>query len=359
MNQVNAAAGGAGKLLGAVGAGWAAWRHEGLAAMAIWVAVGNLLQSAILYLWSLRAGLHDLVDTAHVTGAAIREFARFCYAMFATQLGSLLITGLDMPVVAAFDFSAAAYYAIASTASNMLAVPQGAIVTSLIPVASGMSATGNPERLGAVVLRTTRYATAILCLLILPLLCALHPLLRVWVGADYAVHAERFAALLIVAQFVRLTLMPYAVIGFGAGQQDRMLASPIAEGIVNLGCSVVGAWLWGAIGVALGTLIGAIVGVFCHFGISMPKTGNMRFSRWMLLRGGLARPIAITIPAFLAAFWLARASAPEPVQLAFVPVAEIITAFILWRMNFTLAEREQMMVLAGRVFGHARTTTGA
>jgi hypothetical protein len=109
----------------------------------------------------------------------------------------------------------------------------------------------------------------------------------------------------------------------------------------------------------LGTLIGAIVGVFCHFGISMPKTGNMRFSRWMLLRGGLARPIAITIPAFLAAFWLARASAPEPVQLAFVPVAEIITAFILWRMNFTLAEREQMMVLAGRVFGHARTTTGA
>jgi O-antigen/teichoic acid export membrane protein len=350
MNEVNAVAGSTGKLLGAAGAAWAAWRHEGLAVMALWVGVGNLLQSALFYLWWRRLSRHDLVHYAHVTGGAIREFFKFCYAMFATQLSSLLITGLDMPVVAAFDFRAAAYYAVAATVSNMLSVPQGAIVSSLIPVAAGMSATETPDRLGRVVIRTTRYATSILCLLTLPLAVALFPLLRVWVGADYAAHAEPFAALLIFAQFVRLTLMPYAAVGFGAGQQDRMLVSPVAEGIVNLGCSVAGATLWGAVGVAWGTLVGAIVGVACHFVISMPRTDSMRFSRMVLSGEGILKPVACCLPILLLALWALR-TATSGTQLAGTAVSELLAAIILWRIVFDPRERSQMLTLAKRVCG--------
>lgn len=349
MNHVNAVAGGVGKLAGAAGAAWAAWHHRGLLAMSLWIGGGNLLQSAIYLAWWQRLRIHGMLRRALMTGAAIREFSRFCAAMFAVQLASLLITGMDMPVVAAFDFRAAAYYAVAATVSSMLIAPQSAIVTTLVPVASGLSATEPPERLGQVVIRTTRYANAILCLLTLPLLFALYPFLHLWVGSDYAGHALPLAVLLIVAQFIRLTLIPYASIAFGAGQQERMLVSPLVEGVVNLACSVAAAWRWGAMGVAAGTLIGAVVGVALHFIKSMPLTDRLRFSRQALVRSGILRPMACCLPSLLLMLFALRWTSSTPEQLGITAVGELVAAIMLWRANFSRGERDEIVALAKRM----------
>jgi O-antigen/teichoic acid export membrane protein len=352
MNQVNTLAGSLGKLAGAAGAAWAAWRHQGLLVMALWIGFGNLLQSAIYFIAWKRLRLRGLLHKALVTAAAIREFSTFCAAVFATQFASLLITGMDIPVVAAFDFHAAAYYAVAATASNMLGVPQAAIVGNLIPVASGISAVHTPERLGQVLIRTTRYATAILCLITLPLLFAMFPFLRLWVGMDYAVHALPLALILIVAQFIRLTLMPYAAIGFGAGQQQRMLISPLGEGIVNLGCSILGVLWLGAIGVALGTLIGACVGDFLHFVNSMPRTDSMAFSRRQLVLTGIARPMACCLPSLLLLLAALRWIPAIPLQLAVIAIGETLAAIIVWKANFHPEERREMIGLAKKMFSY-------
>jgi O-antigen/teichoic acid export membrane protein len=359
MNEVNAVAASAGKLLGAVGAAWAAWHHQGLVIMALWIGLGNVVQSAIYYLWWRRLKLSGLMRRAHVTGAAMLEFVRFCSAMFATQLTALMITGMDMPVVAMFDFPSAAYYAVATTASNMLAAPHGAIVTTLIPVASRLRESESPERLGQVLIRTTRYATGILCLLTLPLLPGMHAFLRLWVGSDYAGHATPLALLLIVAQFTRMTLMPYAAIGYGAGQQHRMLISPFAEGIVNLACSVAGAYLWGAMGVALGTLIGAFVGIGCHFAISMPRTDSMRFSRRRLAAEGILRPMACCLPGLVLALCFQTYLRSLAAMAATVAGAEVLTAVLLWRFNFDPQERREMVTLFRNCTQRARRIAGA
>lgn len=350
-NEVNALAAGAGKLLGAAGAAWAAWRHQGLFVMALWIAAGNVLQSLIFFAASLRRGLHRFLHREYISGPAMRQFVRFCSAMFATQLGSLLITGMDMPVVAAFDFHAAAYYAVAATASSMLAAPQGAIVNPLIPVAAGMSDVRAPQGMGETLIRSTRYANAVLCLLTLPLLFAMYPFLRLWVGSDYAVHALPLALILIVAQFVRLTLVSYAAIGFAAGQQERMLISPLGEGVVNLGCSVLGAIELGALGVALGTLIGAFVGVALHFVNSMPRTDSMRFSRRRLLIVGIARPVACCLPALVFLLLLVP-RAGIPASLALVAIGETVAAIMIWKGNFSSDERMELKALARRIFAN-------
>jgi O-antigen/teichoic acid export membrane protein len=341
-NEINALAGSAGKLAGAAGAGWAAWHHEGLLAMALWIGLGNVLQSALYLVSWVRLRLRGVLRPGFVTGAAVREFSRFCAAMFATQLSAVLITGLDMPVVTAFDFRHAAYYAVAATAGSMLAAPQAAVVTTLIPVASGLSTTESPQRLGQIVLKTTRYANAVLCLLTLPLLFALYPFLHLWVGLDYAGHAFPLAVILIVAQFIRLTLMPYAAIGFGTGQQERMLISPLGEGVVNLMCSVAGAWLWGALGVALGTLAGVFVGIFLHFVNSMPRTDTMAFSRLRLAISGIGRPVACCLPSLTILLVLHRMGG-LPAQLSLVAAAELAAAGLLWMANFDAAERRQLV----------------
>lgn len=350
MNQVNALAGSLGKIAGAAGAAWAAYHRQGLYAMALWIGLGNLLQALIYLLAWKRFSASGFLRRAHITRSALREFINFCYAMFATQLGGILITGMDMPVVAAFDFHSAAYYAVAATASTMLNA-QGAIVTTLIPVASGMSASSSPHRLGQVVLKTTRYATAILCILTFPLLFGMYPFLRLWVGLDYARHALPLAVILVVAQFIRITLMPYAAVGFGTGQQQQMLISPLGEGIVNLICSVIGIHFFGAIGVAVGTLIGACVGILLHFTVSMPRTDSMEFPRLRLALTGIMKPIACCLPSAFLLLILTHPTQNLAALSILIIAGELFAILILWKVNFDARERNEMIALLRRILG--------
>jgi O-antigen/teichoic acid export membrane protein len=260
----------------------------------------------------------------------------------------VLITGLDMPIVAAFDFHSAAYYAVAATVSTMLTVPQSAVVNTLIPIASGICATSNPDRLGAFVLKATRNSTALLCLIVFPLLLGMGLFLRVWVGSDYALHALPMAAVLVLAQFIRLTLLPYAAIGFAAGQQQRMLYSPLGEGIVNLACSLAGVRYFGALGVALGTLVGACAGVLLHFIVSMPRTDEMKFAPGRLAVDGILRPIGCCLPAFLVALLLARHAHSRLALAGLVCFGELLASAALWKFNFGQSERSEIAKLLAR-----------
>lgn len=348
MNQVNALAGSLGRLAGAAGAAWAAYRHQHLYIMAIWMAAGNLLQALMFWIAWIQLKLPGILRWSYVTRSAIREFVHFCYALFAMQLGSVLISGMDLPIVAIFDFHSAAYYAIAATASNMLSVPQGAVVSTMIPVASGISAAEDPRRLGQIVLKTTRYSVALLCFFALPLLLGMYPFLRIWVGSDYAHHALPMATLLVAAQFVRLTFMPYATIGFGAGQQDRMLISPLGEGVVNLLFSLLGAHFLGATGVALGTLIGAFAGVLLHIFCSMPRTDSMSFARGHFILDGILRPVACCLPASIPAFLIMLRFSGIPMHLFILGITEVLAFLALWMLNFTTAERKEIAGLLVR-----------
>jgi O-antigen/teichoic acid export membrane protein len=99
---------------------------------------------------------------------------------------------------------------------------------------------------------------------------------------------------------LRNLCVPYATIVVATGKQGLATASAIAEAIVNLGSSVYLAHSLGAIGVAIGTLLGAFVSVGMHFTFSMHQTySTILISRIQLFVGGLLRPALIAIPSLL------------------------------------------------------------
>ena len=94
-------------------------------------------------------------------------------------------------------------------------------------------------------------------------------------------------------------------------RQRFTTASPVTEGVVNLVSSVWLAQHIGALGVALGTLLGAVVGVAMHFGVSMRYTqSTLAISRLELFFKGMLRPAAMAIPSvlLLCLWWLAGTS---------------------------------------------------
>ena len=347
-NEITAFSISIGKIAGACGTAWAACHHQGLPAMALWLAAGNLMQCFIYVAFWNREGTRELLHYSRVERAVAREFLVFCGVMLVSQFSSILIAGLDMPVVAAFDFRSAAYYGVALTLTSALTVPFGAIISTLLPVAAGVSACNDPQRLGHVLVKTTRIGSVLLCLLTLPLLVLLPRFLQLWVGADYASHTLVFAEILVIAQFVRLTMLPYATIGFAAGQQQRMLVSPLVEGFVNLACSLAAVQFIGALGVALGTLIGALVGVGLHFLVSLRRTDCLAVSRAQLMWQGLLKPLACATPVLLVCMVTARRVPSAPLQLALVAAAEAALFALLWHLSLDEADREQFRAMVRR-----------
>ena len=166
--------------------------------------------------------------------------------------------------------------------------------------------------------------------------------LGLWVGRDYASHALATGLVLVGAQTIRLTLMPYALVGFSAGQQNRMLVSPFAEGLVNLVVSLVLIRWIGAIGVAMGTLCGAVVGIVIHFGVSMPRTDAVRFSRSRLFLQTILSPALYTLPIAGVAFLLLRFTSTAKLQALLLGAAEIILAGAFWILYLDPKERSSL-----------------
>jgi O-antigen/teichoic acid export membrane protein len=348
-NEINAGAVSASRLVGAVGTLWAALHHQGLLVMALWTAGGTLMQPILYSLAAktLAAGAHFKVRLVSLGMA--KQFGRFCGATFASQFSMLLISGLDLPIVAAFDFRNAGYYALAATAGNLLAVPQTAILTTLVPTMSSMSAGEPAHRMGQVLLRTARLANALLMLGAVPLMLGMPVLLRLWVGEDYSRHTLAYAETLMGAQLVRMTLLPYSLIGFSAGEQNKMLASPLIESVVNLILSLILVRGMGAEGVAIGTLIGAFAGIALHFTVSMRRTRSMEFSRKRLLWRGIVRPVVWAMsPALVLQVCLMRIADPAA-QILLLCAATAALAAIYWRWQLDAGERAVMLRAGARM----------
>ena len=65
--------------------------------------------------------------------------------------------------------------------------------------------------------------------------------------------------ILLAATCLRLITLLYSLAVIAANVQHRIIFSPLLEGVVNLVSSIALAYWLGAIGVAIGTLIGAII----------------------------------------------------------------------------------------------------
>lgn len=213
---------------------------------------------------------------------------------------------------------------------------------ALLPASSALSARGDTHKLGQLLISSTRYGTLILLIMVVPLIVWSEPAIRLWAGAGYVQHGARILQILLVANFIRLCALPYATMLLGTGQQNKVILSPLAEGITNLVASVLGAYLLGAIGVAIGTLIGSFVSVGFHLLYNMPRTVMIAIDRTRLCKEGLLRPLACGLP--FAAVLLIHFLAPlsPQTQASLLIVATFGAVLLLWRYGLVGRERQKL-----------------
>jgi O-antigen/teichoic acid export membrane protein len=209
----------------------------------------------------------------------------------------LFVSGLDITIVGHFDYANTAYYSIATSPTTFVLVFLSAILGPIMPASSALSVQRSADKMGELLIKTTRYSTIILLLTGLPLLVFGYRFLYVWVGAAYALPSLLFLQILISSNIVRNISQPYAIMLAATGKQGAATITAISEACVNLGSSIYLASKLGAIGVAFGTLLGSFVSLSLHFAISMRLTQNtLSISRTRLFSTGILRPSLIAIP---------------------------------------------------------------
>jgi O-antigen/teichoic acid export membrane protein len=320
--------------------------HGSLAAMGLAVALVNTATGLLQVVAWRRKASHIRISTRLVNFHVLNVVARYCSLQSIWTVAMLCVTGLDVAIVGHFDYVQTAYYSIATLPTSFALAIIGSMMGPLMPASSAMSTHRSAVEMGDLLARITRYSTVILLLTGLPLMVCGFPLLRLWVGPAYALHTLKYLRILVLANVIRNLCAPYATMIAATGRQGAATTTAISEAVVNLGSSIYLASRFGAIGVALGTLLGSFVSVALHFAITMHFThGTLAISRLRLFLTGFLQPGIIAIPSLLLLplWW-----SPDHLQLAPGPaiVWGLGTLALAWCLGLSREERSGLMALS-------------
>lgn len=331
--------GGGSQLLSALAIIIAVFLHSSLVVMGACVAAITLAAGLAQVAAWRRYLTHIRITLSGVTRQMTRTIFNYCAAMSVSSFAMLLISGLDTVIVGHFDFKQTGFYAVAASLTNFVIMTAGAVFNPLLPATSELAALGDHSAVASLALRSTRLCAVLLVLTGLPLLLYGHPILSLWVGADYARNSILFLEILTVANIIRLSLLPYALVVAGNGLQRYGWTAAIGEAVVNFAFSIALGYRIGAVGVALGTLIGAAVSVGLHLFYTMRYTqAAIPVRRIHFVLHGPTRPLACALP-LLACLLFCKGN---PGVHGFLPPALIVvvTAVLIWLIGLAHSDRQ-------------------
>ena len=256
-------------------------------------------------------------------------------------VAALLVSGLDIVIVGHYDYQNTGYYGIAAAATNLMLVVVSSVFSPLLPAVSSMNSGRTPTQIGDLVVKVTRFCSLLICLLGLPLFLGAYPLLKLWVGHAYAIRSALFLEVLVLGNAIRMIGYPYALVVVATGKQRLATIAAVAEAVVNVTLSIYLVQRIGALGVAIGTCVGALISIGVHLSVSMKLTrSTILISRRCFLSEAVLRPLSCIIPSLLL-FPLWRRFAMPPASLPWLAIWTLLTFGIAWLVGLKPAERQE------------------
>jgi O-antigen/teichoic acid export membrane protein len=290
---------GVSKSLGAIFVILIAYSTHSIVAMAVVMAVSNLLG----YLWQWLA-CYQMTREIKFSRELVRkkegkDILDYCLSLMIWSFGMLLVSGLDTTIVGYYDYKSVVYYAVSASLIAFIAGLQSSLFSVLMPNAAVLSARGESKQLGEVLLKSTRYGLLILLATGLPVVIFAREILTIWMGKDYSEGGTTILQILVVANILRLIGVPYVTMIMGVGQQKLIAMSPIIEALSNLIISIFLGGFMGGVGVALGTLAGSLISIFSHVFYNMPRTKEISFLKNQYLSQSISIPVVCFSPMIL------------------------------------------------------------
>lgn len=272
------------------------------------VVLAVLMATATALLWpSMRTAVARGLPWASEIGKAgidriyRRELLHYCGTLSVWSLSMLMVNSVGIVIVGRMDFVMAGPYAIAMTAASVLVGLLSAALSPLMTAAASMHASESKRHeLPALLLKGTCGSAFVLNLIFIAVLVLYPTILRLWVGERFVETTGPMLVILVGAHCLRNLAAPYALMLLATGLHQRALVSALIEGVSNLLASVVLGYQFGAVGVAGGTLVGAVVGVIGTLWLNTGNTPELTPRPAEFAMKGFVLPMLLFMPAYLA-----------------------------------------------------------
>lgn len=339
-NEVAAAIIVAGRIATAGGLIVAAASGYGLIAMAKIFALINLLTYATQWI-AIRLVVPSLkLSHRHVNRGALRELIDYSTSLTVWSFAMLLVSGLDLVLVARFDFAAVGAFAIAAGLANLLQGAQTVVMNAFLPVAAALDAKGDRPALIRLLLRTTRWNLLSLGGVLAMYVLVGRPIVSAYVGSAYVDEVSAILTILLLAATIRLSMLPFNIVVLATGDHRRIILSPVLEGVSNLLASAFLGWHFGAVGIAWGTVVGGVVGVAFHLGLNLPRSVRLGLGLKTFASEALLPAVAALLPLILvAAFHSSGFFGAGKAGSTMIVVAAIGFLFLGWHIGLHPEER--------------------
>jgi O-antigen/teichoic acid export membrane protein len=265
----------------------------------------------------IRIGLHD------ADRRAISRLGSFSLPTFALEASGQLESGTDDIVIGAFlPVAAVGPYSVARRLSALPEVLSTQFSWALMPLASQFDAQDSRKRVSALLVTATRTALAGFLPIGLGVMVLGGRFLTAWIGPTFG-NAGNIVIVLTCAALLYTTLAPGAVVSVGANRHRVLAVLAIGGAVLNLTLSIILIHPYGALGVALGTLIAAASRV----AVSVPylaRIHGVEARRWFW---SILLPAALpTLPA-IATLLVLRATV-DPTSVLSVLLVGVIGALV-------------------------------
>ena len=295
-NEYVAAAVGGSRLLGAAGVLLLVRQSHSLILLSACIASATVL-GGLVQIVMVRHLLPALsVSLSGVWGATALELGKYCTGLMVWNVGLLLVSGLDVAIVGHVNFGAVGYYSIAATLVTLFSGAHTAVCNAFMTPIAALQASGEIDRIRRAILNATRLSTIVNLLAVTVTFFCGRFFLRGWVGEPYASQALPIVEILVLAHAVRLVMNPYSSALVATDLQKHGIAQGAVEGVINLVFSILGAYWIGPLGVALGTLVGAVCGLAWTCLLTVRRTTEISSGRRKFMSEGIFRPFLCSLP---------------------------------------------------------------
>jgi O-antigen/teichoic acid export membrane protein len=305
----------------------------------VWIAAVQTVATALLWLSALalaRAG-HPLsavaalgiaisVVSACATAVAMRRLVdwsgalsidlailsadrRFSAGMFATQVASTIVYQGDRMLISALASPAAAgMYALCANLANKTLAATVALTSFAFPHAAGLQATGDRERLQALVHTLDRSVAVVVMPVLLPGWFLATPFLALWLGSFASNELATVFRLLWLAFLVPAFAIPVGSLLAADGNSALPARFSWLTVVVVLGSIFVFVPQWGALGGAIAMVLGMSTSLLFRFVARRtvklkPAPGRARF--WAGVAVGLGGQLVVLLLSYgrLTTWW--------------------------------------------------------
>jgi len=207
---------------------------------------------------------------AQVDRLMLSSFFRGMGGISVWQFSAFLVAGIDIWIIARVDFLAVPGYSLALALMTFVAGFGIAFLSPCLPRFTQELSKPNGGQFKIIFAHYQKRLLQILWLIVITLALVPNAFWQYLFQGATPVFLNIFPILLIATAIRMLTVL-YAIAVVSANLQHEVIIPPLVEGLTNLVVSIIlGMWL-GPIGVAIGTLIGAIISFGLYSFYNIPK----------------------------------------------------------------------------------------